>query len=273
MLSQNPRNMIDTPQVWHYGLIARWWAEFNTEGPEIDYFKAIIERYGQPALDVACGTGRLLIPFLHAGLDVDGCDISPDMLALCSQRAKREGLTPRLYNQPMHKLALPRKYKSIVVCGGFALGGSRQHDQEALNCFFRHLESGGALLLDNYLPYKDPDEWRYWVKEEHQKLPEAWPTSGTRKRTENGEELELRGRLAALDPLDQVVTRQIRAILWRDGQIVQQEEYTLLERLYFRNELLAMLAIAGFQDVDVLGDYTEDKATPESGILIYIARK
>jgi hypothetical protein len=71
----------------------------------------------------------------------------------------------------------------------------------------------------------------------------------------------------------QVATRQIRAILWRDGQIVRQEEYTLLERLYFRNELLAMLAIAGFHDVDVLGDYTAEKASPESTILVYIARK
>ena len=25
-------------QTWHYGVIARYWAEFNTEGPEIEYF-------------------------------------------------------------------------------------------------------------------------------------------------------------------------------------------------------------------------------------------
>ena len=265
--------MTNNPQVWHYGLMARWWAEFNIEGPEIDYFKALIDQYGQPVLDVACGTGRLLIPFLHAGLDVDGCDISSDMLALCSQRAMKEGFSPRLYNQPMHELALPRKYKSIVVCGGFGLGGSRRQDQEALNRFFQHLEPGGALLLDNYLPYKDADVWRYWVKEEWQKLPEAWPTSGTRKRTENGEEMELRVRLAALDPLDQLATWQTRILLWHDGLMVKQDDYTLLERFYFRNELLAMLAIAGFRDIDVLGDYTEAKASPESGIVVYIARK
>ena len=265
--------MTDNPQVWHYGLIARWWAEFNTGGPEVAYFQALIERYGEPALDVACGTGRLLIPFLLAGLDVDGCDISADMLALCGQRAKRERLTPRLYNQPMHELAMPRRYKSIVVCGGFGLGGSRQQDQEALNRFFQYLEPGGALFVDSYLPYKDADEWHYWIKEEHQKLPEPWPASGSRQRTENGEEIELLGRLAALDPLDQVATYQKRAILYRDGQAVRQEEYTLLERLYFRNEVLEMLARAGFHDVEVLGDYTEKEATADSGILIYVARK
>ena len=265
--------MTDHPQVWHYGLVARWWSEFNTDGPEIDYFRNLIERYGEPALDVACGTGRLLIPFLRAGLDVDGSDISSDMLDLCSQKARREGLTARLYHQPMHELALPRKYRTIVVCGGFGLGGSRHQDQQALLRFFDHLEPGGALILDNYLPYKDADEWRYWVKEERQKLPEPWPSTGRRRQAEDGEEIELRSRLAALDPLDQVATREIRAIQWRDGSILKQEEYTLLERFYLRNELLAMLAIAGFQEVQVLADYTKGPATSDSGILIYIARR
>ena len=265
--------MTEDPQVWHYGLIARWWAEFNTEGPEIEYFKGLIDRYGEPVLDVACGTGRLLIPFLRAGMDIDGVDISSDMLALCTQRARSEGLSPQLYRQPMHELALPRKYKAIVVCGGFALGGSRLQDQEALNRFFHHLEPGGALLLDNYLPYKDAEEWRYWVKEERLRLPEPWPSTGRRKQAENGEEIELLGRLAAFDPLEQVVTRQVQALLWRDGEVVKREEHTLLERLYFRNELLAMLALAGFHDVQVLADYGEAPASADSGILIYVARR
>ena len=51
--------------------MARWWAEFNTDGPEIEYFRTFVEA-GQPALDVACGTGRLLIPYLQGSLDVDG---------------------------------------------------------------------------------------------------------------------------------------------------------------------------------------------------------
>ena len=60
-------------QTWHYGLIAKWWAEFNDDfrPHEIPYFQRQIERGGEPALDVGCGAGRLLIPYLRAGLDVD----------------------------------------------------------------------------------------------------------------------------------------------------------------------------------------------------------
>src|SRR4030067_3664624 len=98
--------MTEEPQVWHHGLVARWWSEFSTDGPQIKHFQSFIERFGQPALDAACGTGRLLIPYLRAGLDVDGCDISADMLALCEERARAEGLAPRPFHAPLHDLPL-----------------------------------------------------------------------------------------------------------------------------------------------------------------------
>ena len=135
--------MTNTPKTWHYGLVARWWAEFNQDGHEIAYFQKYVER-GQPALDVACGTGRLLIPFLRAELDVDGCDVSPDMIARCREKAEREGLSPTLFVQPMHELDPPRTYRTIFVCGGFGLGSTRDQDVEALARFHENLEPGNS---------------------------------------------------------------------------------------------------------------------------------
>ncbi len=265
--------MTDVPQVWHYGLVARWWAEFNTDGPEIDFFRTKIERFGQPALDIACGAGRLLIPYLHAGLDVDACDISADMLALCRQRAQAEGLPAQLYHQAAHELDLPRRYRTIVFCGGFGLGGVREHDQEALKRFHAHLEPGGALILDMDLAYKAESAWRFWLPDDRRELPLPWPDSGERKLAANGDEIELRGRLAAFDPLEQVATRELQAFLWRDGELIEREEHVLLERLYFKNEVVAMLRLAGFDHVDVLGEYTDEPATADDSIVVFVARK
>ncbi len=133
-------------QTWHYGLMARWWAEFNLDGPEIDWFRPFVEA-GQPALDAACGTGRLLVPYLAAGFDVDGSDISPDMLGHVRERCEREGIPPpNLYAQAMHELDLPRRYRTIIVCGGFGLGGHREHDVEGLRRIYEHLEPGGTFV-------------------------------------------------------------------------------------------------------------------------------
>ena len=80
-------------QTWHYGLVARWWAEFNLDGPEIDYFRPFVEP-GSLRSTPHVARGGCSCRYLHAGIDVDGCDISPDMLALARERAVRERPRP-----------------------------------------------------------------------------------------------------------------------------------------------------------------------------------
>ncbi len=176
MLGETPVASVRTvspvhPQSWHHGLVARWWSLFRTSGPEIDYFRQFVGA-GQPALDVACGAGRLLVPYVEAGLDVDGCDASPDMVALCAQAAKDVGASPSLSCQAMHQLDLPRRYKTIIVCGGLGLGSTREQDHQALRRLHDHLEPGGRLVLDNEVPYSDAKHWRLWPRGQQGDLPQ-----------------------------------------------------------------------------------------------------
>ena len=152
-------------RTWHYGLIARWWAEFNQDGDDIARFQQLIEQGGEPALDLCCGTGRLLLPFRRAGLDVDGCDISEDMIALCRERALAEGLDVALHVQAIDELALPRRYRTVVICGSFAIGCTRAEDLEGLRRVHAHLQPGGLLAFDLFLQCV-----------ESRVLRSAWPT-------------------------------------------------------------------------------------------------
>ncbi len=40
----------NTATTWHHGLIARWWANFNLDGPEIEFFRPYVAS-GQPTSD------------------------------------------------------------------------------------------------------------------------------------------------------------------------------------------------------------------------------
>ena len=264
--------MSDTVQTWHYGLMARHWAEHNLSGPEIAYFQRQIELYGQPALDAGCGTGRLLIPFLRAGLDVDGCDVSGDMLAYCQQTAEREGLSPRLHRQALHELDLPRHYQTIFACGVFGIGVSREQDFTALQRFYQHLLPGGVLLLENYLPYGDPKVWPLWRKEARGHVPEPWP-EGIGQMPEDNQEYKLHYRLVAVDPLEQRTTGQMRMLLFRNEQLVSDDTYTLTENLYYRHELRALLEKAGFTVEAEQGDWTVADATGDHSVIVFVARK
>jgi SAM-dependent methyltransferase len=258
--------------TWHYGVVARWWAEFNTTGPEIDYFRQFVEA-GQPALDVACGTGRLLLPYLRAGLDVDGCDVSPDMLAHCREAAEREGLVPNLYAQAMHELDLPRRYRTIFVCGAFGLGSTREQDLEGLRRLHDHLEPDGLLVLDNDMPYSDGFLWQYWLKEKREELPRPRRAAGERRVGSDGAEYELRSRVLDFDPLDQTATMEMQAFMWRDGELVADDTHVLTMRCYFRNELVHLLEGAGFVDVEVRGDHNDAAPTGADDFLVFLARR
>lgn len=274
------------PRTWHYGLMARWWTEFNrpasADDPELGFYRAKVIAGNGPALDVGCGTGRILIPLVQEGLEVDGSDISADMIEGCRQNAAAVGLQPHLQAQPAQDLNMGRRYRTIYLCGAFGIGGNRRHDRAALARCHQHLDDGGTLVMNKYMPYADPRSWRYWATDDsgrsrggrvRRPLPRDWPDSGDRRRTANGEELELKTRLVGIDPLDQRVTLGCRLALYIDGQLVLQEEAELDETLYFRNEILLLLEMAGFADVEVLGGYDGSPATPDSSMLVFVARR
>jgi SAM-dependent methyltransferase len=186
------------------------------------------------------------VPWLERGYDVDGVDISQDMLDMCRERTAREHLPqPALYAQPLHELDLPR-YRTIVVCGGFGLGGDRRRDEEALERLRAHLEPGGTLLLDNEVPYAYAS-WRYWTAGGRADLPRPWPEPGERRTGADGAEYELRHRLVDVDRLEQRITNELRALMWRDSERVADETHRLTLTAYFTYEIALMLERAGFE--------------------------
>jgi ubiquinone/menaquinone biosynthesis C-methylase UbiE len=98
------------PEYEYRGLIASSWDLLRgdtTDWGDRRRYRELIERYGQPALDVGCGTGRLLLDYLGGEIDIDGVDNSPEMLARCREKAEPLGPHPVLYQQSMETLALP----------------------------------------------------------------------------------------------------------------------------------------------------------------------
>ena len=268
--------MDERPRTWHYGLVARWWAEFNTATPEeLAYYRSAIETYGQPALDLACGAGRLLIPLAAEGLDVDGVDLSPDMLAQAATLARSRSLSLALRASALHEMDLPRRYKTIYCCDSFGLGGQRDHDALAMSRVFDHLEPGGAFVFNHYLPYDevDKDRWAEWLPEHRPKGPRDWPESGDRRTFADGDEIELLGRRLEFDPLLQRYTREMRAVLRRDGEVIAIEENVLQENVYFAQELILMLRAAGFLDIRVEGLYNGRPASADDSTVVFVARR
>ena len=256
-----------TATTWHHGLIARWWANFNLDGPEIAFFRCYVAS-GQPALDVGCGSGRLLVPWVADGLDVDGVDTSADMIGACRVAARAAGCDPVLYVQPAHRLALPRRYRTIINCGAFGLGGSRADDTEGLQRLRAHLLPGGVLALDFEVGEFDDDRWRRWRTRPADETP---PPSQARRLGPDGFHYALRHRITAVDVAERSVTREMQAWQWQRDELVAHDTHALVANVYSSNEIVTLLATVGFTDVRVLGGYHGGAPTGLDGFHVFVA--
>lgn len=265
--------MSDEPVVWHYGLMAERWGEYIHDAPEAAYFTKMIDRFGQPALDLGCGAGRLLLPLLEASIDIDGCDISGDMLVYCQNRARAEGYRPTLYESPMNEIDLPRRYRTIYICDSFGLAGSREKDLETLRRCYEHLHDGGALLLNIQAEYTDRESWNDWLSDRRATLPEPWPEEGSVRTGADGSENTAYFRFVDLNPLEQTYTREVRLEKRIDGRLAASQKYTLKGNMYLKSEVLLLLQAAGFSEIGVYGDYSDETATPESEEINFVAVK
>jgi SAM-dependent methyltransferase len=259
-------------ETWHYGLVARWWGAFNEGGDDAEFFRGFVERSGGPALDVGCGAGRVLLPCLEAGLEVEGLDASADMLAQCQRLAEERGLAPTLHCQPMHEMRLERRYASMFMCGAFGLGAGRREDLAAISRCFEHLEPGGVLAQDLYLPTGDERGWRTWL--EKPRLPRAWGEKSDRRALPDGSELDMRFRRTEFDPIEQSWRGQIR-IQHLDGvNVLSDEVHDLRGVIYFKGEVVTMLEATGFVDIEVTAGFEPRAPVPyEDHYLIITARR
>jgi SAM-dependent methyltransferase len=262
-----------TGQELYHGLAALSWRWLNLSEAkhrkDLFFFERIVAQNGGVALDVGCGTGRILRHLLRAGLRVEGCDISADMLTHCRELLAIERLATTLYETPMQALDLPRQYHTIIVpCGSFALLCDREAEREALRRFYHHLIDGGQLVLTAFWP-----EWGcYQLDHPREAIPSPWRFHF--EVSHHDAALKVYRRLTRLDLWQQIFEEDRRYELYVNGQLTRTETHTGLERWFFKNELLLLLELTGFSEIRAQRDYSDDAAQPiDPYVTVFIATK
>jgi len=144
-------------QSQHYkGQIAEWYDEWLKENTDdINYYSEVFKGFDGRVLELACGTGRLLIPIAKSGVTIDGLDSSEDMLGVLRGKAETLGLKGiELYNQSMENFSPATQYEAIFVASGsFQLLTATEDALNSLQCIRRSLSDKGFFLLDIFVPW------------------------------------------------------------------------------------------------------------------------
>lgn len=195
-------------------------------------------------LEPAMGTGRLLIPLLEKGLQVDGFDVSTDMLTICRANCEEKGLNPLLFEAKMESFAVDTKYDAIIIpAGTFLLLHKREDSIQALKNFHDHLAPGGRLIVDLFM------QTEVSIGEMSTR---TWECA-------NGDVITLESNTVEINHIHQYTIAHGRYEKWRNGTLLQTELERFPLRWYGVEEFKLILEAVGFKNIVISADYNYGK--------------
>ncbi len=254
-----------TPSYEYYGMLAEFWDLFRGDTSTWEdrfFYLDVVKKYGQPVLDVGCGTGRILLDFMQQGIDIDGIDNSPDMLTRLKQKAEKLNLSPTVYQQEMVEFSLPRKYQTILVpSSSFQLLLDEKLPPLVMDRFYEHLLPGGVLAMPFMTLWKQGDPFE---------------NEFTREvvRPEDGATIR-RWQYSRFDPDTDLEHTIDRYEIIRDGNVIASEEHHQSPgtRSYTQEQAVKLYQEAGFKDIQVFHDFTFDPVKPEDTVFCVLGFK
>jgi ubiquinone/menaquinone biosynthesis C-methylase UbiE len=231
-------------QGQHYrGLIAEWYDDWLKEDTaHRDFFSGFFHGFQGQVLELACGTGRLLIPVAESGVTIHGLDSSQHMLDVLLRKVADlniEGI--ELYNQPMEEFSLPTQYDAIFVgSGSFQLLTSPESTLHSLECIREHLTDGGFFLTDIFIPWDDIIAQR---RDSYHVTRDVERSDGQRSFVLERFEIDLS---------KQVKHGTYRYEFYKDKHLKECITDDLSIRWYWKDEFLNVLQRAGFTEVELL---------------------
>lgn len=250
-----------------YTPYARYYDLAHCTQVDVPFYLHYAERCGGSILELACGTGRLIVPLAESGYKVTGLDLYEEMLAVCRAKVGEHGLSDRvtLTQGDMSSFDLPTKDFALayVPLRSFSHVFTQQDQIGCLRCVTGHLRPGGTFIVATFAPYfpvlAQESEGKD-VKRGEFTMPDGNPVVQWE-------------RFIKHDLANQVLHFRFRFEECNaSGEIVNTAEAPMDMRYTFRYELQLLFERAGFQVTDVFRDY-ERHPYDGTGEIIMVGRK
>lgn len=225
--------------------------EIDAGGPDLPFWLALARQQGDPILELACGTGRVSVPLAEAGYRVTGIDVAESMLKEARARSAAQGVEVIWARADMRDFDLRRAFPLIILPAN-TLGHllTRADLESCLACVRRHLAPGGRFALDYFVP----------------KMELLVPQPGERFAFGEYDDPDGGGRVVITHSYVYEPDTQLKRITTH--HLLPGEEFeeqgSLVMRMYFPQELDALLTYNGFRIVRKLGDYDGTPFGPKS---------
>lgn len=233
---------------------------------DVAFYVNAVKKYGDPVLELGCGTGRITMAIAEAGYRIMGLDLSERMLERAVERraALRRETRERVHliQGDMTQFDLGEKFRSVVIpFRPFQHLLEIEQQLGCLNSVKKHLAPKGRLILDFF--QTDPDRM-HDPKFQRESLLTEYDLP-------DGRHVALSERVAAFH---RGVQRNDVEMIFQVTHAGGKQERLVMAwtlRYFFRYEVEHLLARCGFRLEAVYGNFDRSPLTNDSPEMIFVA--
>lgn len=213
---------------------------------DIEYYQSRLSNKTSTILEPAVGTGRIMIPLLQQSYNIQGFDLSKEMLDYCEENLQAANLPTNIIQQASFtSFNYDETFDAIIIPSGtFLLMTDYDEIKLALKKFHAVLNPNGKLIFDLFFQH-DFQLGRTNIKTFTLSDPEKITLTMTE---------------AEIDYAHQVATYIHKYEYWEDNQLKETELETFRLKWLGIEEIQLLLKGAGFTDITISADYQYKKS-------------
>src|SRR5215475_512311 len=120
---------------------------------QLNFYVTLAQRYRGAILELACGSGQLIVPVAAESSPAFGLDNSPQMLTAARRRADAAGARVEFVLGDMREFEIGQQFSLIFIARNSLLHLSEQNEFGALfGAVRRHLSPDGVFAFDIFNP-------------------------------------------------------------------------------------------------------------------------
>jgi SAM-dependent methyltransferase len=248
-------------------------ADYYDESPvvknrtqDVTFYRDAARDFGDPVLELGCGTGRITMALAETGKRVTGLDLSERMLERAAKKRAalrtEERERVHLIQGDMAKFDLGETFRLIIIPFRPLQHLLEVREQmDCLECVKKHLAPGGRLILDVFQTdaerMHDPVHMRDALVTEYN--------------TADGRHVRVSERVAAFHRAEQRNDVEMAFSVTHANGRQEKLVFAWELRYFFRYEVQHLLARCGFKVAAEFGDFDRSPIHDDSPEMIFVA--